>query len=125
LDKPKASLGVSSIPFYQLRHKSGPRHLKRRTSVPTALKKIRSAPHHLVAARCGKGIKAMRQTTLLKLFVGEFVILLSGTRPMDACGGALSVGNRQWAIVAGSIGALISIRNTRRRSFRRSADRLR
>jgi hypothetical protein len=41
-----------------------PRHLKRRTFVPTALKKIRSAPHHFVAPRCGKGVKEMRQTTL-------------------------------------------------------------
>jgi hypothetical protein len=65
LDKSKASLGVAPIPFYKLRHKSGsPPSQKARAFAPTALKKIRSAPHHLVAARCGKGMDAMRQTTL-------------------------------------------------------------
>jgi hypothetical protein len=41
-----------------------PLRLKRRISAPTALEKIRSVPHHLVAASCGKGMEAMRQTAL-------------------------------------------------------------
>jgi len=64
LDKSQASLGVAPIPFNQLRHVARPLRLKRRISASTALKKIRSVPHHLVAARCGKGMEAMRQTAL-------------------------------------------------------------
>src|SRR6516165_8639209 len=52
LDKPKALLGVSPIPFYQLRHASDPRPLEKRISASTVMRKIRSVPRHL--ARCDR-----------------------------------------------------------------------
>jgi hypothetical protein len=63
LDNSKASLGVSPIPFYQLRHASDPRPLKRCIAASTVVKKIRSVLRHF-APRDGQTVKTRRLVAL-------------------------------------------------------------
>jgi len=101
LDKSQASLGILPIPFYQLRHTSGPHHLKRRTFLLTALKKIRSVPRRL---------REMQQR--VKARAADYALEI-----ICRCISSLNVGYKT--------NGFISIRNTHQHSFRRSADRVR
>jgi len=81
LDEPKALLGVSPIPFYQLRHASDPRPLEKRISASTAMRKIRSIPRHLT--RCDRQKRGRRGgRSRFAEIIRPFIILPSGTRLM-------------------------------------------